>query len=91
MTQTQMLQFLLRDTGAVPCSRYGTDSESCAPVAVAVAVIVENETGDPMDKDWLDRIMGLVVNNHDDPEYLIRTYGPLHGINPSDYLHMEGE
>lgn len=86
MTRTEMSEYLTRDSGRVPCSRYGWDSASCAPVAVAVAVISEIETGEPMTQDWLDRIMGLVVNDHDDIDYLIRTYGPLHGFDPSDYL-----
>jgi len=59
----------------VPCSRYGYDSQSCAPVALAVAEIVEEATGEPMSTDDLDHAMGLVVNDHDDPEDLIRSHG----------------
>lgn len=78
--------YLTRDSGRVPCSRYGSDSESCAPVAVAVAVILESETGEPTTAETLEYVMGLVVNNHDDPEYMIRTYGTEYGFDPNDLL-----
>jgi hypothetical protein len=79
---------LLADGGnlKVPCSRYGHDTESCAPVAVAVAVIVAGETGEGSWRDGLEYSMGLVVNDHDDPEYLIRNYGAEYGFDPDSLL-----
>lgn len=82
------LAFLTQDAGRVPCSRYGFDSESCAPVAFAAAWIVAAETdeGTPPSRETLDYVMGLVVNDHDDPEYLIRNYGAEYGFDPADLL-----
>jgi hypothetical protein len=59
----------------VPCSRYGWDSESCAPVAWRVAEIIADATGEPITEDELDYAMGLVVNDHDDVESLLREHG----------------
>lgn len=75
MTRSEGIAYLERDGGAVPCSRYGRNSESCAPVAWRVAEIIEGATGEPITEDGLDYIMGLVVNDHDDPESLIRVHG----------------
>jgi hypothetical protein len=75
MTDAEAIAYLTQDTGRVPCSRYGTDSVDCAPVAVLVARILERETGDhELSTDDLEYAMGLVVNDHDDVEYLIREY-----------------
>lgn len=70
------LAYLLTDSGSVPCSRYGTDSASCAPVAVAFAEIAADANGEPLVffEDF-DYFMGLVVNDHDDVESLIRRHG----------------
>ena len=46
LTLEQATRILARDNGRVPCSRYGWDSESCAPAAYAAAVIVYRETGE---------------------------------------------
>lgn len=82
MTSTEALAYLTRDEarGWVPCSRYGVDSEDCAPWAIALAEIIEEATGeDAMTPDSLDHLMGLVVNDHDDPESMIREHGtPAH-------------
>ena len=93
MDKDQAIRFLTqdKDKGRVPCSRYGWDSESCAPVAYAAAVIVAGETGEDVTEDSLDYMMGLVVNDHDDPEYLIRHYGALYGFEPADYLSDSDE
>lgn len=87
VNESEALKFLSRDSGTVPCSRYGWDSASCAPVAYAVAVIVAGETegGEPTE-EGLDHAMGLVVNDHDDPETLIRDYGSLYGFSAEDLL-----
>lgn len=84
-TQTA-IDYLTRDGGRVPCSRYGYDSHSCAPVAYAAAVILAGEAGAEPTLEECDFIMGLVVNDHDDPEYLIRNYGPEYGFDPEDLL-----
>jgi hypothetical protein len=86
MTLEQAENVLAEDSGRVPCSRYGWDSRSCAPVAYAAAVIVWNETGEGEFADILDHCMSLVVNDHDDPEYLIRNYGAEYGFNATDLL-----
>jgi hypothetical protein len=60
---------------SVPCSRYGRDSETCAPVAWRVAYLVARETGTPLTRRDLHHAMSLVVNDHDDVAYMIRSYG----------------
>ena len=59
----------------VPCSRYGRTSRECAPTAWRVAYLVARDTGEAITRDKLDHAMGLVVNDHDDVSYMIRTYG----------------
>lgn len=86
-TESGALAFLTRDSGRVPCSRYGWDSASCAPIAYAVAAILSGETSEPITEESLDWVMGLVVNDHDDPETMIRDYGSLYGFPPSRYLN----
>lgn len=88
MHKEKALAFLERDGKylKVPCSRYGRDTEDCAPVAYAAAVILAGETGEEVTEDSLDYVMGLVVNDHDDIEYLIRTYGIEYGFSPADFL-----
>lgn len=73
----------------VPCSRYGSSTSSCASVAYVVALIVSGETGEIITEGSLDHAMSLVVNDHDDPETLIREYGSLYEIDPDDYLDTE--
>lgn len=65
------------DTGwlRVPCSRYGSTGEECAPVAWRLAYLVARETGEEITADTLDWAMGLVVNDHDDVAYMINQYG----------------
>ena len=63
----------------VPCSRYGSWTSDCAPVAWRIAYLVARETGGmPITHNDLDHAMGLVVNEHEDVAYLVRTYG--HGM-----------
>lgn len=82
--------FLMQDGNwAVPGGRYGDDTRSCAPVAIAITRILEDSTGDPMTYADLDHAMGLVVNSHDEVAYMIREYGPSVGIDPADYLDAE--
>ena len=68
---------------AVPGSRYGDDTESCAPVAARVAVILNHETGEEEDPEY---VMGLVVNDHPDPAELLLSYGPSYGFDPDDFI-----
>lgn len=56
-------------------SRYGRTSAECAPVAWRLAYVLARETGEPITYDDLDYAMSLVVNDHDDVAYIIRTYG----------------
>ena len=89
LTEQEAIAFLVLDSGSVPGSRYGWDSHSCAPIAYAVAVILESETGEEMTTDSLNYVMGLVVNNHEDPAYLLANYGTEYGFKPEDYLETE--
>jgi hypothetical protein len=62
----------------VPCSRYGRTSGECATVAITVSHIIATETNaeEGVTPELLDYVMGLVVNDHDDPQYLIDNYYP---------------
>jgi hypothetical protein len=76
LTDTDRLDYLLADGDwSVPCSRYGSCSSECAPVAIALDRIVTDATGEGGTLESLDYAMGLVVNNHDDVEYTIRAHG----------------
>jgi hypothetical protein len=76
MNKSDGIAFLTQDGNlAVPCSRYGRDSEDCAPVAWRVAYLVARETGEAITEESLDYAMSLVVNDHDDVAYMVRTYG----------------
>ena len=69
LTRADALAHLMRDGNLrVPCSRYGHDTETCAPVAYTAAAKYAEETGEPLTLDSLDYMMGLVVNDHDDVE-----------------------
>lgn len=59
----------------VPCSRYGSTSAECAPVAWRLAYVLARETGEDITRDQLEYAMGLVVNDSDDVAYTIRNYG----------------
>lgn len=79
MTRKEGIAYLMHDGNLrVPCSRYGRDTESCAPVAWRLAYLVARETGESVSRDDLDYAMSLVVNDHDDVAYMVRTYG--HGM-----------
>jgi hypothetical protein len=58
----------------VPYSRYGHDIESCARVVLAALDVLEQETGSVTTAD-VEHLMGLVVNDHDEPFTLIRDHG----------------
>lgn len=61
-------------------SRYGSTGEACAPVAWRLAYIIARETGTEITLDDLDHAMSLVVNEHDDVAYMVRTYGHGHYV-----------
>ena len=69
----------------VPCSRYGSTTEACAPIAAAVSVILAGETGEDTDPEY---VMGLVVNDHDDPAYLLMNYGTEYGFTADDFFDV---
>ena len=75
------IEYLERDGGRVPCSRYGSNSRECAPAAWAAAVIVAGETGTRVTRDLLDECMSLVVNDSDGPAELIADYGREYGVS----------
>lgn len=62
----------------VPCSRYGSTSAECAPVAWRVAYLIARETGEVITEEGLDHVMSLVVNDSDEPVYIVREYGRGH-------------
>jgi len=70
------IAWLMKDGNLhVPCSRYGWDTQTCAPVAWRVAYLVAREQGEPVTEAGLDHAMSLVVNDHDDVAYMVREYG----------------
>ena len=99
MSPAEMLAYLLKETGLTPVSRYGRNSQECAPIAVAVAVIISGETGEPVTRETLEYVMGLTVNDHDDVGEMLESYGSQYGyvsremlepgeiLTDSDYLH----
>ena len=81
MTRKQGLEYLMSDGNLpVPCSRYGYDTVSCAPVAWRLTYILAREQGEPITEDNLNYAMSLVVNNHDDVAYMVRNYGHGHYV-----------
>lgn len=71
----------------VPCSRYGTDTKSCAPVAALLALIICECNGDEVRRADADHAMGLVVNDQEDVARLINENASLAGYKPEDYLN----
>lgn len=70
------IAYLTLDQPYAACfSRYGRTGEECAPVAWRLAYLVAREQGEAITFDDLDWAMGLVVNEHDDVAYMVRTYG----------------
>lgn len=79
--------YLARDTGDAPGSRYGTRARDWSPVAIAVAVIMAAETGNGYPSpDIVDHAASLVVNDHEDAEHLIVNYGPEYGYGANELL-----
>ena len=71
---------LMNGNLAVPCSRYGRDTASCALVAWRLHHLLCRETGAQYSIPQLDHNMGLVVNDHDDVAYIIKNYGRSHYV-----------
>jgi hypothetical protein len=72
------LAYLMQDGNLrVPGGRYGHDTATCAPVAIAVAEIWQESSGDPITTDDLDGAMSLVVNSSDAVLSLIRDHGTV--------------
>lgn len=66
-TLAESLAYLMQHGNlAVPCSRWGNNTEQCAAIAYAAARIVADETGEPITARDLDYAMGLAVNDSDD-------------------------
>lgn len=78
MNKTEAYEYLTRDGNlAVPSSRYGRDSEECAPIAIAVATIIAANGADELTENLLDETMGYVVNDSDDVETIINEHGTI--------------
>jgi hypothetical protein len=71
---------------AVPGGRYGRDTLSCAPVAIALSKVMQYNDGEPISYYKLDSDMGLVVNGSDDVAYAINNYAELVDLDPSELL-----
>lgn len=80
MTKDEAIEFLMQDGNLrVPCSRYGHVTSDCAEVAWAALQAMKTATEVEDEVAELDHLMGLVVNDHDDIEYLILNYGTDEG------------
>jgi hypothetical protein len=87
MTKDEGIEYLMKDGNLkVPCSRYGTDTKTCAEVAWAAEVVYCGVAPSTMTFETLDEMMAMVVNNSDDVLYLLREYGRQYGFNWRDYV-----
>jgi hypothetical protein len=59
----------------VPCGEYGSDTITCAHVAMKVSKIMEHHHGEPTTYYMLNSDMGLVVNSADGVGELLDEYG----------------
>jgi hypothetical protein len=60
------MAYLLKDGNlAVPGGRYGSDTRTCAPIAIALAFVMSYHSGEPITYYQLRSDMGLVVNSSD--------------------------
>lgn len=84
------MAFLMQDGDlAVPGGRYGNSTWSCAPVAIALSLIMRYHSGEPVTYYQLDSDMGLVVNSSDDVANLIREEAELVDLKAEDYLNED--
>jgi len=90
MFEAHAWAFLMQDGNlGVPGGRYGSDTRSCAPVAIALAKIMQYANGEPITYYQLDSDMGLVVNSSDDVAYSINQYAELVDLDPEELLSEE--
>lgn len=59
----------------VPCSRYGSDSDDCAPIAWRISELTQRESGEPITTDTLDGSMSWVVTDSDTVAEVLAKYG----------------
>lgn len=64
-------QYLDLDSGATPCTRYGSNASECASVAILAESIMAREAGESTTFRSLDSMMGFVVNDSDDVARLL--------------------
>lgn len=86
LTIAEITAYLEKDSGDAPASPYGTKPAQWGPVAVAAAFTLQGVTGEALTDDSLDHLIGLVVNGHPDPGYLIVAYGAEYGFKAEDYF-----
>jgi hypothetical protein len=87
------MAFLMQDGNlGVPGGRYGSDTRTCARLAIMLAHIMSYNSGDSITYYALDSDMGIVVNSHDDVAYMIVEYGEItfgDKFDPSEWLDEE--
>lgn len=66
--------WLSLDSGAVPCSRYGSTSGECSGAAIAAACLYAHESGEPVTFDSLDGTMSRAVNDSDGLACIVRAW-----------------
>lgn len=81
-----IVRYLSRDSGSVPCSRYGRNGVECAEVAAIIDMIVSRATGEESTAQSVNAVMGMVVNDHDEPALMLINDGPEHGIDAREWL-----
>jgi hypothetical protein len=61
------MAFLMQNGNlAVPGGRFGSDTVACAPIAIAMSLVMQYHNGEPMSYYSLNSDMGRVVNSADD-------------------------
>jgi hypothetical protein len=70
------MAYLMQDGNlGVPGGRYGSDTRACAPVSIAMALVMQYHNGEPISYYSLHSDMGLVVNSADDVSTLLSESG----------------
>lgn len=89
------MAFLMQDGNlAVPGGRYGNDTCDCAPIAIAMALVMQYHSGEPISYYSLNSDMGRVVNSADGVAELLSESGYIledHGIDVKELLGDEYE
>lgn len=81
--------YLDRDRGDAPASRYGTHASDWQPVALVLYRILTEVHGAEPTTDTLDHVTSLVVNDHDNVAYTIVNDALSIGLDWRDYLDGE--